>query len=448
MNFWETNNTNDDSETEYKYKILVWPNITYYDDLEKDSYIIVLHNIIRVLNSLRNDIHWTIVTPKEVGLIKFPNTEQIIYDFPSYPNAMRTHFDNFKVYNVLKGMVNDFDIVYSHCPEHTLQLSNLIYNQTNIRPLIIGYCHWYELNENTDYSKTMFLANICGTLEMDECGVNSLWLKELVLKKAKSVMSENVLEKLDKIIQPHYLGTDMDDFEPFSYKRKSILFNHRANGYTGWNRFLRLMDSLWEKRQDFKVYVTLANEENRPYIKKVNFASRKEYSNFIKTMHVGVGMFETYSAWSLSTTDGLSRGVPYLLPNKLCYPEMVEDDYPLLYESDEDFLEKLEDALDNDRFKLKFEARSISICNRLQWEKSVPQWFNNWKIFDKIKCATKTEAYYRIYNYIKSKGFVTKKDIIDHMGWGRSIGFSSYRNTLRLEPNIKLYKNGYKFTYE
>ena len=36
-------------DKEYKYNILVYPNITYQKDLEKDSYVVVLGNIIREL---------------------------------------------------------------------------------------------------------------------------------------------------------------------------------------------------------------------------------------------------------------------------------------------------------------------------------------------------------------------------------------------------------------
>jgi len=39
-----------DSDTQYDYKILVYPNITFQKDLEKDSYVVVLGNIIRELN--------------------------------------------------------------------------------------------------------------------------------------------------------------------------------------------------------------------------------------------------------------------------------------------------------------------------------------------------------------------------------------------------------------
>ena len=46
MNIFDFSNEKD-SDKEYPYKILVYPNITYMRDLEKDSYVVVLCNIIR-----------------------------------------------------------------------------------------------------------------------------------------------------------------------------------------------------------------------------------------------------------------------------------------------------------------------------------------------------------------------------------------------------------------
>ena len=93
------NFTNDiEMDKEYKYKILVYPNITYQKDLEKDSYVIVLGNIIRELNKIRDDIHWTILSPGgEIGSLSFENTNQLPIEFPPYPNAMRLHFNQKQI---------------------------------------------------------------------------------------------------------------------------------------------------------------------------------------------------------------------------------------------------------------------------------------------------------------------------------------------------------------
>ena len=119
------------SDKEYKYNILVYPNITYQQDLEKDSYVVVLCNIIRELNKIRDDIHFTIFSPHHINSLDFPNTEQLVLPLPSYPNAMRTHFDYDTIVKALQWKKRDYDIVYSHLPEHTLQLKNAIINNTN-----------------------------------------------------------------------------------------------------------------------------------------------------------------------------------------------------------------------------------------------------------------------------------------------------------------------------
>jgi len=431
-------------DLECKYKILVWPNITYSEDLEKDSYVVVLSNVIRVVNSLIPGVFWTIITPKEVNSLKFDNTEQIIYDMPTYPNSMRIHFDFKKVLNLIDWKRKDYDIVYSHLPEHTLQLSNLFYNQTNIRPKFIGYCHWYEVSENTSYSKNVFLNNISGTLEMEECGVNSSWLKNLIIDRAAEFYSDKVLKKLEKIIQPHYLGVEVDpSSKAFKQIPKSILFNHRPNEYTGWADFLKTMDSLYEVRKDFTVYVTLAEEE-RPYIKRVNL-NRKEYGDFLKQMHVGVGYFKNYSAWSLSVTDGLSRGLPYLLPNKLCYPEMVGQDYSLFFNNEKQFIIKMNSILDDVDFKNKHNSELSKITYDLQWENSVKRWFNNWDIFEFTGLSSVTPKCDEIYEFIKLKGYVSKETLMDFLGWGVNISITPYRTMLRKRSDIVFLKDGYLY---
>ena len=290
--------TNDqDSEKEYNYKILVYPNITYMRDLEKDSYVVVLHNVIKELNKIRDDIHWTILSPTDIKSLTFENTTQIPINMPSYPNAMRCHFNYEEIKKNLRWKYTDYDVLYSHLPEHTLNMINLLENDTNINPKVVGYCHWYEVPENTNYSKTMLMNNVAGMLEMEECGVNSEWLKDLVLDKVARTYHPRIVHSLEEIIQPHYLGIDKVDMKS-KPTGNNIIFNHRDNEYTGFRWFINQMDLLWDKRQDFTVYTTLADID-RPYARRVKISSRDEYLKFLKSMKVGVGCFQKYSAWSI-----------------------------------------------------------------------------------------------------------------------------------------------------
>ena len=438
--------TDKDSDKEYPYKILVYPNITYMRDLEKDSYVVVLRNVIKELNKVRDDIHWTIMSPGDIKSLTFENTTQIPINLPSYPNAMRCHFNYNEIKANLRWKHTDYDVVYSHLPEHTLNMTNLLENDTNISPKYVGYCHWYEVDENTNYGKRMLMDNYNGMLEMEECGVNSVWLKELVLEKAKKYYNDDIISKLDKIIQPHYLGIDKINNVEVPTKKKTIIFNHRDNYYTGWTWFIDRMDELYKQRQDFTVYTTLADLD-RPYAKRVKISDRDEYLDFIRSMHVGVGTFQKYSAWSISTTDSLSMGVPYILPNKLCYPEMVGRDYPLLYDGKDDFLKRLNGALDDDGSVDKAKKYLKTKIEEFPWASRVPDWFNGWDFlqpdkFDMI--GDKSESYNKIVDFIHKKKSVTKKEILDYLGWGVRISFSPYRNRLRTEPTIRFTKNRYE----
>ena len=431
-----------DNDKEYKYKVLVYPNITFMRDLEKDSYVVVLRNVIKELNKVRDDIHWTILSPYEVKSLIFENTTQLPIELPSYPNAMRTHFNHKQLIKTIDWKKNDYDIVYTHLPEHTLQLSNMFANETNINPKFIGYCHWYEVPENTAYSKTMLMHNIAGMLEMEECGVNTQWLKDLVIEKSVELFSDKVVKDLEKIIQPHYLGVDSIS-TGHNYKRNTILFNHRDNEYTGWAWFVKRMDELWEKRQDFKVYLTLADLD-RPYAERVKLHSRDEYLNFVRSMHMGIGCFQKYSAWSISTTDGLSQGVPYILPNGMCYPEMVGEQYPLLYKGSDAFKSTIEHMLDNPKARDEANNYLSPKLNGFKWSERVDKWFDGWKHFDELKVMSDTDSYKRIIDFVHKKKSVSKKDILEYLNWGVRISFSEYRNRLRLEDTIKFTKNRYE----
>jgi hypothetical protein len=287
----------------------------------------------------------------------------------------------------------------------------------------------------------MLAQNLLGILQMDECGVNSEWLKEFVIKKSKELFTDTQVKQLEEIIQPHYLG--IDDVSPnHKYEPKTILFNHRDNDYTGYSWFVEQMDELYKTRQDFKVYTTLTNLD-RPYAERVKLHDRKEYLNFVRKMHMGVGCFKTYSAWSISTTDGLSQGVPYVLPNKLCYPEMVGEDYPLLY-NEKDFLTTIESMLDNPNAREEANAYLAPLLPDFKWSGRVLRWFDDWKQLDDLKVIQDTDGYQRVLKFINRKKSVSKKDILEHLGWGVRVKWTSYRNRLRTEPTIKFTKNRYE----
>ena len=74
---------------EVQYRILIYPNITHRV-IQKDSYIDLLPSIIKYLNKLRSDIHFTLILPQYIKPLDFPNVEQVFLSFPNNASRMRT----------------------------------------------------------------------------------------------------------------------------------------------------------------------------------------------------------------------------------------------------------------------------------------------------------------------------------------------------------------------
>lgn len=437
-NFFET-----ETKREFKYKILVWPNITFQQNLEQDSYVVVLHNIIKNLNAIRDDLFWTIVSPSHIRALEFENTEQLVYPFPSFPNTMRIHFDVFRVMKILDVRNKDYDLVYCHLPEQATALKNLLYNQFDIRPPFIGYAHFFEFPETVKFEMNNLLTAFGGICDMNFCGINTQAQKNLVLKHAEGLLSKPMLDTLDEVLQPQYLGNEDPSYNDHSAtldtKHKVIVFNHRPVPYKDYPWFLQQMDLLWEQRQDFRVWVPLADASDIPYLITGHNATRLEYMSNLSKCSFGVAGIQKYAGWSVSVTDGFSVGVPYLLSDEEYYHELAGD-AGIYFGTD--FLEQANKMLDKPESNKKVKKR----YDELKWPNAI-------KSFNKVISGElgnlgtikQSESIKKILSFIKNKGYVTKKGIKEHMGWGGGIRWDMYRNMLRNEACIKLTATGYEY---
>ena len=438
--FTDTNGSNKN----YKYKVLVYPNITFQKDLEKDSYVVVLCNIIKEMNKIRDDIHWTIFSPEHINSLDFENTKQLILPLPTYPNAMRLHFDQKRIIKELDFRNNDYDIVYSHLPEHTLQLKNVFLNETNIEPKFIGYTHWTEFPEITNYAATVMDINFLGLLAMDKCGINTQGQKNLVIKNAKTHFNDDVVNKLDEILEPQYLGWEIPKYDKQTTDKKIIVFNHRPHTYKNYPWFLQQIDKLWKVRKDFEVWVPLADKIEREYMTNDKY-DRFGYFSKLSSCHVGVCCKQKYGGWAISATDGMSVGVPYMFSDDDYYHELA--DFAGVFYSDENqFLEKLELILDDEETRKQYSDKALKRFEQGKWENSIYQ-FNNMfnETIDSLPTLkSDTDTYKKVVDFIHKKGSVSKADILNFLNWGVRISFSGYRNRLRQEPTIKFTKDRYE----
>ena len=128
----------------------------------------------------------------------------------------------------------------------------------------------------------------------------------------------------------------------------------------------------------------------------------------------------------------------------MCYPEMVGENYPLLYKGVDEFKSTIEDMLDKPKLREEANNYLSPKLKDFEWSNRVLKWFDGWKHLDDLKVMSDTESYKKMVDYIHKMKSVSKKELLEHMGWGVRISFSEYRNRLRLEDTIKFTKNRYE----
>ena len=435
-----------DEKLQKTIRILVYPNITFQEDLEKDSYIQVIKKQIKLLNEQRDDLWFYLILTKPVESLAFDNVTQLYIDLPTYPPTMRSHFDVGEMKKILSHDL-DFDVVMSHLPEHTHALKNTMYNVTHHTPLFFGYCHWFDVKPVVAWSKDSFLQNITGLLEYERCYLNTQYQKDMVIKQAKDTFNDNVIEKLNYILTPQHLGVDEDDIcrladvssefdgMPGSGREKIIVFNHRPDTYKHFEGFMKITDELWKIRQDFKVWVPLLGKPNREYVITDKF-DKKGYYDFLKKCWVGFSPKQTYGGWSVATTDGMMNGVPYIMYNDTYYEELwATGDF---FKSDKDAIGLLNAYLDDNKYRDEMGISAVAwIADHLVYKDKMTEMSG---YINTLVCKTKQMKFSKKLNelidFIKENGSVTKREVMEFLGWGRGIKFTPYRRSLMAHPNI------------
>ena len=417
-------------------RVLVYPNITFQEDLEKDSYIQVIKNQIKLLNDIRSDLWFYLILPCPVPSLQFDNVTQWYMDFETYPQTMRS---NFRV-DVLRKMLNnslDFDIVMSHLPEHTHQLTNTLYNVTHHMPPVMGYCHWWDFKNTVSWPKDSFLQNLTGLLEYDRCYLNTQHQKDLVLEQAGETFNTKTITRLDEILTVQHLGVNEKDIVDGINEtpEKIIVFNHRPDTYKHFKQFIAVCDKLWELRQDFKVWVPLLDKPNRDYV--ITTKGDKEwYYKELQKCYMGFSPKQTYGGWSVSTTDGMMNGVPYIMYDAGYYHELNPKGE--FFKDDHEALMLMNTYLDDPQFRNEEATKALDCIyeSLIYKDKMIEMSKYIDDLLSRQKVMGDSDKFKEIVEFIKTNKEVRKIDLMDWLCWGRGIKWTPYRRALMNHPNI------------
>ena len=349
-------------------KILVIPNITMSSNLEKDSFVDVLHNHIKALDKY-GEYFWNVLIPKGnvTKKLNLPNVKQIEIHIPGDMMNQRA-FPSVDLIKILKNI--EYDTIYSHLPDWP-QVGRYAKWGTSI----YGYSHWFEgskylpcngVDRRDGKAKWLWLPiELLGISQMKVCYLNTQDQKNRVLKEAGELFNDEFVKKLDSILTVWNLGVEKSKIidKPSENKRKIIVFNHRPAAYKGFPKFMELMEEYRKQREDFIVWVPqLSGKVPYSWIDNTK-VPKHEYYQRLQDCMVGIQMRQTNYGWSVSGTDCLMNGTPMVWQESDCYREI--DPNGLFWNKKKDFFEILDKILDDDTYRRELELKAIERANEL-----------------------------------------------------------------------------------
>lgn len=360
MQFWDS--------IDYKNsrKVLVIPNITNSSNIEKDSFIDVIHNHIKALDNY-GEYFWNVLVPKGkvTKKLNLPNVKQHQIDIPGDMMNQRA-FPSDDLMKMLRDI--EYDVIYSHLPDWP-QVGRY---KNSIDTKIVGYCHWWEMkvcngvDRRPGKAKWLWLPiELLGISQMETCYLNTQDQKNRVLKEAKETFNDEFVKKLDGILKVWNLGVEKSKIvnTPSVDKRKVIVFNHRAAAYKGYPKFLELMREYRKRRDDFTVWIPQLNGQSPESWIDTTKVPKHEYYDRLKDCMVGIQMRQTNYGWSVSGTDCMMNGTPMVWQDSDCYREI--DPNGVFWSKKSEFFDILDKILDDDTHRTQMELSAIKRANEL-----------------------------------------------------------------------------------
>ena len=362
MQFWDSIDYNK------ARKVLVIPNITNSSNIEKDSFIDVIHNHIKALEGY-GEYFWHVLIPtgNVTKKLNLPNVKQHQINIPGDMMNQRA-FPPDELMRVLRDV--EYDVIYSHLPDWPQ-----VGRYAKFGTKIVGYSHWFEgskhlpcngVDRRDGKAKWLWLPiELLGISQMETCYLNTQDQKNRVLAEARETFNDEFVQRLDKILTVWNLGVEKSKIveTPSETKRNIIVFNHRAAAYKGYPKFLELMREYRQQRQDFVVWIPqLTGQSSESWIDNSK-SPKHEYYQRLQDCMVGVQMRQSNYGWSVSGTDCMMNGTPMIWQESDCYREI--DPNGIFWKTKKEFFEILDKILDDSNYRKELELKAIERAKEL-----------------------------------------------------------------------------------
>ncbi len=440
-------------------RILEYLNLSNDKNLDADSGYSVFKNKVKHILAKRDDFHFYYVCPRQ-------HYDKIKRDMWQYKDRLtllpvemltansgsRYHIDLPTLNKYIKPYERDYDILSIQEPPLVAGMFELFNGRNHFNAPIHTYVHWICKDVGIKVNAHERLSYIAGLFLSSQAGCNSEFGKKMIIAQAKEYYNDRFIEILDRKLSPLHVGADVENLihtDSSSFldnpdkKETSIIFNHRLNQYTNYRFIISELERLYQKRQDFVLYVTnpskmsVSDIERMKTIPFIRFTdlSFNEYVDLMKRCDIALCPHVGDNQWSISLIEAVSCGCIPLASSKAFQKEILfnfEDDF--FYHANHEFLARLEHMLnEKTAYKKRTLAKREVFANHWSWRNVCTEYI---QMFDKLYAesdivSADCDSMKRIRNIITTSKQISKKSLLkNQLKWSDFIVWTKYRRRI------------------
>ena len=261
------------------------------------------------------------------------------------------------------------DILWNNITELTGNMKQTLW-QAGKKPKIVTCCYWLDCpeigEEKVAKDITYQWRQLEGFMLADVVGFTCESTRLAWLENASKLLTD---EKIDEVDRKHaifdfgYLQENVDKSKSLFEGQggdyfPTILFPNRlttSSDYTNWKPFIKAVNKVWKKRQDFAVYFTNpSGQVSQEWLEQHVEANilplytglpREKYFDLLKTCHIFCSLYEIERYGGCAHRECLASGLIPVTPRKFEYERIQGPDYPFYVEHMRDLPDVLDKAI-------------------------------------------------------------------------------------------------------
>jgi len=358
------------------YRVLVWSNPLVVDKIAHTFQFYMDSGFIfskQLISDLPHDWRFTWVIPDKIKPDDygwFLDANEIVDVIP-YPYPTNIHQARYEFYGkILRDRFeygHDVDVILNNQPEVSANLRTWASNQRREYPVILSFYHWLDVPESAQFGRELsgyFWRQWDGFLSSDSVFFHNKYSYDLFSSEVDRKVKDTSEIFATKVGLFHPAPTQFGLEYVEMPEEKVILFNHRLNNTTNWKFVVEKLNLLWEKRKDFRLWITDEGgySLHKRYLDTFPFVYIKRipennYGYVISNSHFSICAHKGYSTWNMAILDSISNGLFTVVPADGVYIDMLSPFYhgmmiDNMWHRYEDLQEKVDALLDTDRLIL------------------------------------------------------------------------------------------------